>query len=100
MYFSNYYIILKNHLFDCLFWISWFVLIQIVSLTSGEMKWLANHLGHDVNILENVYRLQDSTVELAKISRLMMAVDTGQVAQFAGKSLSDIDISGNLEYLN
>src|SRR6218665_2610375 len=76
------------------------VIIQIVSLTPGEMKWLANHLGHDVKILENVYRLQDSTIELAKISRLMMAVDTGHMAEFAGKALNDIHISGNSKHSN
>lgn len=51
-------------------------------------------MGHDVSILEDVYRLQDSTIELAKISRLMMAVDTGEITQFAGKKLDEILLSG------
>ena len=67
---------------------------QVVDLKSGELKWLANHLGHEVNIHENVYRLQDSVVELAKVSRLLMAVDEGKLCSFAGKSLQGIHMEG------
>ena len=58
------------------------------------MKWLANHMGHDVNIHEDVYRLHDSVIELAKVSRLLLAVDDGKVSQFSGQSLKDISIGG------
>lgn len=51
-------------------------------------------MGHDVNIHEAVYRLHDSTIEMAKISRLLMAVDSGLTASFAGKRLDEIHLSG------
>jgi hypothetical protein len=51
-------------------------------------------MGHDVNIHESVYRLHDSMIELAKISRLLMAVDSGTIHQFKGMSLNNINLEG------
>src|SRR6218665_796966 len=62
--------------------------------------WLANRLGHDTKIFENVYRQQESTIEVAKISRLMMAVDSGEVGKFVWKSLDQIQFSGNTKRVN
>jgi hypothetical protein len=67
---------------------------QIAGLTKGELKWLANHMGHEVNIHESVYRLHDSTIELAKVSRLLMAVDAGKMKDYSGKSLEEIQLTG------
>lgn len=53
-------------------------------------------MGHNIDIHEAVYRLHDSTIELAKISRLLMAVDSGQVGAFAGKKLDDINLEGKI----
>lgn len=68
--------------------------VQIVDLNAGELKWLANHMGHEVNVHEAVYRIHDSTIELAKISRLLMAVDHGVIGKFAGKRMQDINLNG------
>lgn len=51
-------------------------------------------MGHDINIHEAIYRLQDSTIEMAKVSRLLMAVDSGRMKEFAGKTLAEITIEG------
>ena len=67
---------------------------QIISLDDRELDWLARHLGHDIKVHREYYRLQDSTLELAKVSRLLMAVDEGNAGQFAGKKLSEIDLDG------
>ena len=72
--------------------------VQVVSLQPGELGWLANHMGHDINVHESIYRLQDSAIELAKISRLLLAVDCGRAAEFAGKSLSEIQFTGFISY--
>jgi hypothetical protein len=67
---------------------------QIVNLTSGEQEWLSNHLGHEVHIDKDYYRTNDAVLEIAKISRLLMVAESGKMAQYAGKSLSDIGIEG------
>ena len=68
--------------------------MQIAALTRGELQWLANHMGHELNIHETVYRLQDHTIELAKVSRLLMAVDDGTISAYRGKTLDDILMTG------
>ena len=67
---------------------------QILNLEENELDWLARHLGHDIRVHREYYRLQESTLELAKVSKLLMAVDEGKAGNFAGKSLSEIDLKG------
>ena len=67
---------------------------QISSLTNIELEWLSNHLGHSVDVHKEYYRLQDSAIELAKVSRLLIAVDNGQGKSLLGKSLADIQVDG------
>jgi len=65
---------------------------QIVDLKENELDWLAKHMGHDINVHRQYYRLQESTLELAKVSKLLLAVDSGRASQFAGKKLDEIAV--------
>lgn len=73
---------------------------QVFNLTENETDWLARHLGHDVRVHRDFYRLQENAVELTKVSRLLMAVDKGEAARYAGKELKDINIEGIENVLN
>ena len=61
------------------------------------MDWLARHLGHDINVHREFYRKHDSTIELAKVSKLLLAVDCGKVSHLAGQKLDDIQLDGKLK---
>ena len=65
-------------------------LCQVFDLKEGEMQWLANHMGHELHIHRDFYRLHESTVEIAKVSRILMAVDSGEARKYKGKSLNEI----------
>ena len=65
---------------------------QLFDLKEGEMEWLANHMGHELNIHRDFYRLHESTVEIAKVSRVLMAIDAGQAGKYSGKSLNQIGL--------
>ena len=67
---------------------------QLVDLQENEKEWLAEHLGHTLNVHKSHYRLQDPIVEMAQLSRLLIAIESGESAQFVGKKLSDINVSG------
>ena len=67
---------------------------QILDLGNTELEWLARHMGHDLSIHKEYYRLHDHTIELSKISRLLLAVDGGNAAKWAGKRLDDISVDG------
>lgn len=67
---------------------------QVFNMSEVETDWLARHLGHDIRIHRNFYRLHEHATELGKVSRLLMAVDSGKANQFRNKKLDEIDING------
>jgi hypothetical protein len=71
-----------------------------LGLKAGEVEWLSNHMGHTVDIHKEAYRLHESTIEMAKVSKLLLAIDNGMVGNFRGKSLDDIDIESKFDTNN
>ena len=61
------------------------------------MEWVATHLGHTMNVERTYYRVMSSTIEKAKIAKLLLLADQGKVDQFHGKALDDIDFES--EYI-
>jgi hypothetical protein len=54
---------------------------------------VADHMGHDLNIHTNIYRLQSSLVERGKVARILLAADSGQLHKFdATQDLDGIDL--------
>ncbi|CAB4033251.1 Hypothetical predicted protein [Paramuricea clavata] len=58
---------------------------QIVDMNKLEMGWLANHLGHDIHVHKQFYRLPQSTIQMEVVGNLI-AVDEGLAHQFKGKN--------------
>ena len=48
---------------------------QLAELNETGVDWLARHLGHDIRVHREYYRLQTSTITLAKVSKMLIAVD-------------------------
>ncbi|XP_026187577.1 uncharacterized protein LOC113145275 isoform X2 [Mastacembelus armatus] len=67
-------------------------LCQILNLSNTELDQLADFLGHDIQVHRQFYRLPEGTLQLAKISKVLMALDQGRLAEFKGKTLDDISI--------
>lgn len=67
-------------------------LSTVLNMTDTEMDQLANFLGHDIRIHREFYRLPEKTLQLAKISKLLIALEQGKLAEFHGKNLDEITI--------
>lgn len=67
-------------------------LSQVLNLTNTELDQLAGFLGHDIRVHRQFYRLPEGTLQLAKISKVLMALEQGRLAEFKGKTLDDISI--------
>lgn len=67
---------------------------QLFNMSENEYDWLARHLGHDIRVHREFYRMHESAIELTKVSRLLLAVDQGEAKRFAGKHIKDITIDG------
>jgi hypothetical protein len=69
---------------------------QLVEMDDNELGWLARHLGHDINVHREFYRLQESTLEMAVVGNLLLAIDEGRAHKFKGMNLRDITLEGNI----
>lgn len=67
---------------------------QILNLKNNELDQLANFLGHDIRVHRDFYRLPEATIEMAKITKLLLAMEKGTLAKFQGKSLDEIELEG------
>ena len=67
----------------------------MVNLKDHELDVLADFMGHDIRIHRQYYRLPEQTFQAAKIAKLLLAVEKGELASFRGQSLDDINISAD-----
>ena len=67
---------------------------QVLCMNETEVDWLARHLGHNIRVHRDFYRLHESTIEIAKVSKLLLTVDQGETSKFAGKTLQEINLNG------
>lgn len=70
-------------------------LSQVLNLKNHEMDQVANFLGHDIRVHREFYRLPEATTQLAKISKLLIAMEKGSLTNLQGKTLDEIEIEGN-----
>ncbi|KAL0961574.1 hypothetical protein UPYG_G00355070, partial [Umbra pygmaea] len=72
-------------------------LSKVLNLKDTELDQLADFLGHDVRVHRQYYRLPEGTLQLAKMSKIFMALEQGRLGEFKGKNLDDIHIDPNEE---
>ncbi|XP_039675539.1 uncharacterized protein LOC120570916 isoform X4 [Perca fluviatilis] len=70
---------------------------QILYLENDELDHLAKLLGHNIRADKDYYRLPEAAVELAKIAKLLLAMEKGSLERFEGNSLDQIEIEDELE---
>lgn len=68
-------------------------LSTVLNLKENEMDQLASFLGHDIRVHREFYRLPESTLQLAKVSKLLIAMEKGRLSDLQGKGLDDIEIN-------
>lgn len=70
-------------------------LSKVLNLTDTELDQLADSMGHDIRVHRKFYRLPEGTLQLAKISKVLMALEQGRVSEFKGKNLDQINLDPN-----
>ncbi|XP_038055807.1 uncharacterized protein LOC119727811 [Patiria miniata] len=71
---------------------------QIMNLQENELDLLASFLGHDVRTHREFYRMPESTLQVAKLSKVLLKMDKGDVQGLAGKRLKDVELDPSEEY--
>ncbi|XP_051918597.1 uncharacterized protein LOC127599016 isoform X2 [Hippocampus zosterae] len=67
-------------------------LSTVLNLTDHEMLQLPRVLGHDIAVPPEFSRVPETTVQLAQIGKVLMALERGRLAEFRGQNLSQIGI--------
>lgn len=57
-------------------------------------------MGHELATHRHFYRMQDDVIELAKVSKLLLALESGKAHQYRNMSLDDIDFDGKCSLQN
>ena len=65
---------------------------QILNLKDHELDALADFLGHDIRVHRQFYRLSEDTVQVAKISKLLLELESGRLVRHKGKTLDEIQV--------
>lgn len=63
-----------------------------MDLKEQELDWLCNHMGHTLHVHRDYYRLPQNTLEVAKVGKLLMAIESG-IDKYMGKTLDDVALS-------
>lgn len=69
-------------------------IFQILNLENDELEHLAKLLGHNIRADREYYRSPQAVVELAKIAKLLVAMERGSLERFEGNSLEEVEIEG------
>ena len=59
-----------------------------MDMTSAEITWVTNHMGHTKDVHFNWYRKEDATIELSKIAKVLTAVNEGK--SLKNKKIDDV----------
>ncbi|KAG7466582.1 PHD finger 11 isoform X2 [Solea senegalensis] len=70
-------------------------LSTVLNLKTTELDQLADFLGHNIAVHRKHYRLPEGTLQLAKISKVLLAMEQGRLGEYKGKSLDEIQVDVN-----
>jgi hypothetical protein len=70
---------------------------QVLNLKDNELDVVAQFMGHDVRIHRDFYRLPEATVQMATVSKLLLALESGNLGSQKGKTLAEIDLNEPLD---
>ncbi|KAL8619434.1 hypothetical protein ACOMHN_011785 [Nucella lapillus] len=65
---------------------------QILNLKEHELDALADFLGHDIRVHRQFYRLSEDTIQLSKVSKLLLELESGRLMRHTGKTLDEIQV--------
>lgn len=74
-------------------------LSQLFCLKDHELDILAKFMGHDIRVHREYYRLTEDTLELAKVSKILFAMETGKLSDISGKSLDEMQMDINSKFI-
>lgn len=69
-------------------------IFQSFDISSQEMQWVCDHLGHTLDVHKTHYRSVSDVLERVEIAKLLLIQDMNLVGKFHGQKLKDIHVEG------
>ncbi|XP_071481445.1 uncharacterized protein [Diadema antillarum] len=69
---------------------------QILCLKDNELDVLATFMGHNIQVHREFYRLPENTLQVAKIAKILLLMEKGQMSECSGMSLDSINVNLNV----
>ncbi|XP_043240083.1 uncharacterized protein LOC122390816 [Amphibalanus amphitrite] len=66
---------------------------QLLNLRENEIDQLAAFMGHDIRVHREYYRLPDATTQVAKLSKMLLLMESGKLQRMQGKNLDELDVA-------
>lgn len=66
---------------------------QLLNLNDGELNNLSSFMGHSIQVHNEFYKLPENTLYLAKVSKLLIALERGNLNKYKGMSLDEINFN-------
>ena len=63
---------------------------QFLNLPQHQRTWVADFLGHDLRVHDKYYRMHTDAVNLAKVTKLLYMVDSGELEDAYSKDVDTI----------
>lgn len=70
---------------------------QILCLKDNELDVLATFMGNNIKVHREYYRLPENTLQVAKIAKILLLMEKGQMNKCSGMSLDSIIVNLNGE---
>ena len=64
-------------------------ILQLLDMSESELTWVTNHFGHTKD-QRNWYRREDATIELTKIAKVLLAVNSDESRNVQSKRIDDL----------
>ena len=68
-------------------------LSQVLSLSDNSQDILASFMGHDIRVHRQFYRLPEDTLQVAKVTKVLHAVNQGQISKSKAKDFDEIEFT-------
>nr|XP_047124164.1 uncharacterized protein LOC124806911 [Hydra vulgaris] len=65
-------------------------ILQLLDMNNAELLWLTNHMGHTKDVHQNWYRRDDSTIELTKVTKVLLAMDNDDTRCIQNKKIDSL----------
>ena len=76
----------------------YFVKMQVMDISPQQQRYITEHLGHSLNVHDLYYRATSDVIERLDMAKILMLLDNGNIGNYKGRRIENIDMEGIKPY--